>query len=450
MSNRECKANDPKNGMAKGVGANLEPQDGMTKERRADANLEPPAPSDQTGAQKAKHVVAPPAKQCGVDRSGAVVVVEVDGFDRRVKRLARRFVERALNYGSTNRACSLADELINGTRKEFWRKASRIFGSTKLLPDFWQLVCAESEGREPAPSVAACIVAGFMRVGFPLTGNCELTLRYSPPIRLLSAPPLCAAVFSGRGVLATALLDLPPDAGIDVNAAGVYNDLDAESATPLGHTNGNFDLAPEVFVRLLRRTDRSLVTSGGVYVHEGRNQHNKPNVHVLISSIFHCTYVGANCFPSGALKRARAFIAEAEQDGGGTDLTGGIGLSGPSRYCDTPLFRELWPDGEFTGALSLVDRLSKWWSNRESKWSSNPQTAESAEIVTKLETIKTDLVVAKLRIRTYHRDMPHQLTPIMSDAGIHIAQLHNLVSAYVFVPLHDPSMLAHPLLQALP
>jgi hypothetical protein len=264
--------------------------------------------------------------------------------------------------------------------------------------------------------------------------------------------PLAVAVERHAG-LALALLDLPPHCGLDVNAgsfersagnptiwnAGVRYGVEFDDP-PIRRIDPDLICAPALFERLLRRTDRATVSRGTVCVDLGCEQFKRPNSHVLIRNILWCgAYEHHDC--NGELNCIRVFIEQAEPDGSGTDLTGGVASRGTLKSASLhigPILSVLWPDGKFRGALALMESLWNWWEGRR-----HPRM--------RLESIRVPLILALRRIKTYRAALqPAMATPLGSgDLHSHaFSGLYLLIASYVLVPLHDESQLSHPLLDA--
>jgi hypothetical protein len=240
------------------------------------------------------------------------------------------------------------------------------------------------------------------------------------------------------------MLDLPIECGLDVN----WTVADPRYGPAIGYTNIGGDVVPAMFAALLNRTDRSLVSGATVLLDRGCEQHVLPSCHVLISNILLCGS-GNRLYEEPAassVRLARLFIASANPDGSGTDLTGGMprfeGVTDDRVSRQGPWPHELWPDRVFGGALALVDRLCQWWSKKAE--------TDGALALARLELIKTFLVPALRAVRTYRSAIRPTLAEPMMTAGIHTGELHELIASYLVVPLCDPSQLKHPLLRHPP
>jgi hypothetical protein len=146
------------------------------------------------------------------------------------------------------------------------------------------------------------------------------------------------------------------------------------------------------------------------------------------------------------------FIANADEDGGGADITGGVACAGAGpeeieSYTTQSLIpeaKDLWPEGKFRGALVLLDTVCRWYGEKCLRF----PTFVSKKIVRRMETMRTDMIAALRRIRAYRDALEPRLEEILGSGGIHTSELHRLAAQYILVPLHDESQLAHQLIDA--
>lgn len=341
-------------------------------------------------------------------------------------------------------AQGIALAMVEGRPQRFW--ATLPMADIADLCDLWSDLCSRLEVRMVGSRLASCLVAAFVRAGLPLCGPLpphRATVAAREPRRA----PLCVAVFRCQAV-AHALLELPPVCGLDVNLC------EAENCGPaLGYANfaGPRHISERLFLRLLRRTDRSVVNAGAVHVDRGFEQYADSSTHVLISGIFRSYF-----YPHAprSANFARLFISVAEADGDGVDLTAssttppgqGTQDAPPSTWDHTPL-EQLWPDGKFRGALVLVDTLCRWFATQDV--AAQPVPKNMNALTGQFDQIRTELVAALRRIRHYRETIrPFVATPLTA-AGIHAHELHLLLIRYLVVPLHDESQLYHPLISTL-
>lgn len=350
------------------------------------------------------------------------------------------------------------------------------------LTAWWSLLCGSSvptPGSQTTenpwdPRVAACVVGAFVRFGMPLCLRIAPDAFHDAAVAFQGSAlnndkvpvaavwtraiefamwtrdsPLCKAV-RYRPDLAEALLNLPPECGLDVNEAGYERSVPVPA---IGFTNahGFVDMnghSRALFERLLKCTNRNVLNRGRVYVNCDRVQSTLPDVHLLISNIFRFTY-SDDQESNQCMERARTFIALAQPDGSGTDLTGGEA----HHRAVGPLIEEgptvraevIWPNAEFRGALTLADTLHHWWANDAHVIGFTIGSPEIEKITKRLATVRADLVQALRRIRIYHRDIQIVVSTPLKFGNLHVRQIHALVSSYLLVPLHDPMQLRHPL-----
>jgi hypothetical protein len=235
-----------------------------------------------------------------------------------------------------------------------------------------------------------------------------------------------------------ALLDLPTAVGLDVDA--IHYTMDPDMFGPaIGHMNRSHFWSLQLFERLLHRSSRATVNAGIVNVREDCLQCTRHDVHVLVSSILRCSILYPAAIRRG-LKMAQLFIGLARPDGSGTDLTGGtaeLGVPTAFQHTPGPAATTLWPDKKFCGALALADTMHSWWSHSTTYLREKPIAAYAA--------IRSDLIEAFRRIRTYRQAIDPALAQQFGQGGIHIRELRPVVLQYLLVPLHDESQLANPL-----
>jgi hypothetical protein len=350
--------------------------------------------------------------------------------------------------------------------------------------------------------VAACVVAAFIRCGMPLAppfrvytaGTTTSSRRQNCPVLPSVLAPLYVAVRDCPG-LVQPLLDLAPQCGLDVNVTGCERALvcaqesSRSSSSSTGSTEcgeaGNdmlsdvikdgmlpdvleeerlhdiggdwrraddfvivytpgppiaYECSLEMFGQLLRRTDSSVVSNGKVYVERGYDQYKWVSTHVLIKSILECADPSA-CRPD-SLDKARMFIAHAQLDGDGADLTGGVAqCGGPASddagYLLMGLTRtDLWPSRRYDGALALVDRLG---CSMEV-----PHLEHTAsQIRPRLALIQSDLISAMRRIRDYRRAFLRIIAHAFGTLLPSILDTRPLVLAYATTHLRNESHLSN-------
>jgi hypothetical protein len=373
-------------------------------------------------------------------------------FNSSIRSHAARLV-RVANVGVHGPSgAGLVDELVsaimNADTTRRWPNAT---GREDELYDMWWYMCyAPHRTSHSNPTIVTeCVMRAFLLAG--------LALR--PPFHVSSMfvrrSPLCTAIMCGSP-LADALLDLPMEAGLDVDApGGGLHDC----APPIGHTNSIRPISPRIFERLLDRTNPAIVSAGLVFVDTGIGQSVYPTTHVLIANILGSSMVheASNSFA----QLARMFIARAQPDGGGADLTGGIAQSerqspenpttnrqpaGESRDTPTtnrpPASVELWPNAKFGGALALVHVLIDWYTN-----GLGHDCASSARVqIDRLLHIARELTAALCRVRDYRRTLESLSGQLLGAGGVHAHPLRSLIAAYVLVPLRNEPQLADPLL----
>jgi hypothetical protein len=350
-------------------------------------------------------------------------------------------VSHAFDFATPEDANRIATALIYRPAQidEIWPLIAPAGARERDLCDVWERVC--NIDSDLGYEVAACIVASFVRAGMPLNPPYPSQSTYSP---------LCTALQLGPPILSHALLDLPAPCNLNVDSR------DNNGGPPaIGHTNSDGfgikgckdsdNLARALFKRLLARTERSLINTGKVYLESGCEQFRDPNTHILISNILRC---GFHYFEFVRLTdSAQEFIANAQPDGDGVDLTGGSARRERCPHDDGThdddgriTARDLWPQTKFCGALPLVDRFLTWWSK---------QATINARAVARLEVIRGKLIAALQRVRTYRRMIQPHLSDPLVGGGIHMRPLYALVAAYILVPLYDESQLTDPLLGPL-
>jgi hypothetical protein len=361
-------------------------------------------------------------------------------------------MEKAFQWGDMlqPRASAAALALVDGDVKEVRSLLTLLGGDADAnLCVLWAHVCFcvnfPRSDAGVAACIAACIAKAFARAGLPLRRPFQSSI--SSAVGSVAAPPsvstivvgsvdspFCLAVRLNR-VLAMALLDLPPEYGLDVNAKT------RDGGTAIGYANGD-RLLPFMFERLLCVTDRSVISDGHIYMDRGCEQFISAKVHVLISAIMHCCYQQP---PPHVIELAQTFIANAHPDGSGTDLTAGVThLRSDSRDISTgqfgPFAHEMWPDCQFRGVLPLLEILFSWHHTN-----THDRTV-TIDILTRLWIVHRDLVLAMRRIRTYLGSIrPHVARPLIAG-GIHVIALQSLIVGYILVPLRDATQLDHPLL----
>jgi hypothetical protein len=364
----------------------------------------------------------------------------------------------------------IAVALIDGDTNGFWSAVANLVTVEEKMCDIWSVLCRLTPQTLP-PEVAGCIAGAFARTGMPLSP--PFALRRANAIEHKSIddgqeagenqafmderadPPLYIAVrFSPS--MAHALLDLPSECGLDVNTCiGDSLSFDYDPGPAIGATNyTNYDCA-SLFDRLLRRTDRSVISAGCVYVDQNCvTQFHRASTHVLVATVLRSRFPVA---AHGLLLRVKLFVDMAQSDGGGTDLTGGVTRRGAAVtnnmeanddaqvYGPTP--HELWPRGQFRGALDLADRLCHWWSSPLLHQSLSTNCKENAAtILAQLAAVRNYLLDGMRRIRAYRLGLVPATSRILRNGQLCERGLCTLVLSYVLVPLHDESQLQDPLL----
>jgi hypothetical protein len=350
-------------------------------------------------------------------------------FDGAVRAAAARRMYRFWPECGKEIAMMHAADMLDG---RFW---CTLENAALCMRDCWRMLCHSWEGwgrfAEHEQASEACIVYGFVRAGMTLRAP------LAPADAASFVSPLLIAVAKDPTFLAKALLDLPPAFGLDINFVGPAT-ASGVAGSALGCTNSATFRSPELYGLLLMRTDREIVSGGLVHVDRGGDQMYRADTHVLISNIFLCTNKSAQWGIMGA-DMAHLFIAAAQTDGGGTDLTAGVAASGAREGDHTeirfePHVRELWPDGQFGGALVLVDLLWRWYTGKEK---------DGHDLLRRIESVRDSLILAMRRIRAYRRMFyPTIARPLSACAR----DLHKLVAAYALVPLCNEAQLDNPLL----
>jgi hypothetical protein len=397
---------------------------------------------------------------------GGVVQLRSALFDDGVRACALAIAREAFSHVmNEKRALALATSLLDGQ--------SGLSQDVDLpqdidLLDLWLLVCWShgkggswsqlwtSSSPRSDPAMSARLVAAFVRLGLPLCAPFR-PLRHPPRRRVLDhflESPLSTAV-QMADPLAHALLDLPTSCGLDVNVAARYSWSTPSAPEPgpsaaLGRACSP-DVPTELFGRLLNRSNRELLNAGRIYVHMGADQSANADVHILIRVILRCTYGLADTRHS--LHKARLFIARAQPDGDGVDLTAGIAKCVESKYwtqhapdpiferesidsTDTMFAREsLWPEGKFRGVWQLVDTMHQLLL-----------AAQSAIVAQAFAILRSDLSAALRRVRDYRQSIPIAIAHHLSSATVHARDLHNNILSYLLFPLQDESQLNHPTL----
>jgi hypothetical protein len=390
----------------------------------------------------------------GLDWAGRVPVLSSSAADAETRTSVLFLLARSINLFFDEHGLPLgvseptwfAAELMEGRPEPIWRAMKKSCSSmiyTNLdLGDLWEVLCREptahSDPRIPTAVVSAFVRSG-MPLGSPLPSDRDALSSYSGRARWCA--PLHTAV-KRNADLAHALLDLPRECGLDVNI-GAMGGGSVHIAPAIGYTNRNECTTEQLFERLLRRTARSVVNSGAVYVDRGCEQHTDPSTHVLISNILILNHIYYKTPPRVNL--VDVFIAYADADGGGADLTGGVATdSAPYRpeVEQSVEAKMLWENRQFRGALVLVDTICQCHCRL-----GNP---DSITLFSRFSALRTVLIQALLRIRTYRRKLFPTLAHPMDAASIHLRDMHLLIAAYILVPLHDESQLQHPLLDFPP
>lgn len=297
------------------------------------------------------------------------------------------------------------------------------------LCELWYRVCFRDQTKEK--DVAMCIVMAFVRAGLPLL----------PPFQTSGClpnvgTPLCSALRSHL-LLADALLDLPPEYGLDANATNGH----PSSGPPIAFATANPHLAGDMYERLLDLTAPATINGGRVLVDRSWSQYQDPRCHVLVSLIFQCTTSGFD-FRATHMQKVRAFLARAVR-GGPVDLTSGIAHSdtGMAKTLEShPSPRTLWPHGEYRGPLVLMDTLCDWHVREGPPGACGPSLCL-------LREMRTELVATLRHVCAYPRDLETNLELILNTAAIHMRYLHTLIATYILTPIRNPSHLVHPLLQ---
>jgi hypothetical protein len=237
------------------------------------------------------------------------------------------------------------------------------------------------------------------------------------------------AVFYGSNAMVRALLSLPLSVGLEVSAKETNF---GTITTSLGQMNERYAMSLDVFEQLLRRTDRRAINDGLILVGSGRGQAFRADVHVLISTVFACTFTDNTASEQG-LQRATLFIAHARADGSGTDLTGGIARS---NHDTEPAAYEIWPNSQYRGPLAFVDMLHCWWSSQ-----CGLKDPYDERRLARLACVRHDLVTALDRIRSYRIKIEPAVAECLGAGAIHTRHLSVCISTYLLVPLHDESRL---------
>lgn len=368
-----------------------------------------------------------------------------------VKSVAERALCRPFELAG-DKAWRLARLLIYGYPVSFWQELTNAApASPHWEPcSLWESVCHALMDPLYAvePAVADCIVTAFVRAGLPLHAPFRLHPDRALENGHIPPGPLYSALSFQSESLAVALLDLPLALGLDVNAmeprvpgAGACN-----GGSPLGRTNGTYRITEPVFLRVLRRTDRAVINSGSIYINCGNLQARDPNVNVLVAQILWQGIPDGThgCPRQHVLSWPSHMIANAQPDGDGTDLTAGdakpLGFYGDHNESLIPLARDLWPHGEFRGALPLIDDMCRWWTRR-------PRAAPL--VLPRLDALRQELITAMRAVRAYRKDIRPALAHALAyddSGGINVVALLAIVVDYILVPPHDPSRLKHPLL----
>jgi hypothetical protein len=304
------------------------------------------------------------------------------------------------------------------------------------LSQVWLRLALIRANRQPdSRKAAAYMVAAFLRIGEPFLPS------FLDVISNMTSPLLTGVLLSP--ILAHALLDLPLNCGLDVNAK---LDDSIENGPAIGYIHLSNRLSPSLFERLLCRTDRAVVSCGAVFVERQAYRLRQTADHVFVGSLLRFTVCHDNNLELGQI--LQLFIANAQPDGGGADLTGGISrpgsdppdrpvwFSGPQPIDPTPT--DLWPDGKFLGSLALVDKLYTWYMPQPTKMARN--------IADDLVPIRNNIIDALRRIRQYRKDLQPSVGSFLAAGGIYVHWLYGLIAQLVLVPLHDESQLKHPLI----
>lgn len=364
-------------------------------------------------------------------------------FDGETRAAAQDCVRFALCYtslASEEKVETLSIWFMAGEMRSFWAAVdvAQTGKNSFILSELWWRLCVPTRVglSDHKPNLAACIVHAFIRAAeFGRSSRPHPSGAASPrfdgfegiPRRVPDESLLHMAVHMNP-TLAHALLDLPSEYGVDVNATEQAYGVDIPAA--IGHTNLSSTISLRLFARLLHRTNPSVLNRGFVYVDSGCEQWRNPNTHVLIANIFRM-----HDLHEYAYDVVRLLVASAQPDGDGVDLTAGVQVRG--HYVKSvPDPKELWPEFKFRGALSLVERLYHWWSISQRSIST---TAE-------FKQIRDDIVFALTRVRNYRQTVGPTVADQLHAAGIHSKELRALVVLFILIPLHDESQLDHYLL----
>jgi hypothetical protein len=370
-------------------------------------------------------------------------------FDVAVMDAAVECIESAFPSQDRPVSLALAASLVGSPGHLFPFVCGRYDGNRELC-DIWQsIINPLPSGCQLAKQVAACIATSFVRAGMPLRPPFQ---RYNLHVARNPVPSPLAWAAQFVPELAHALLDLPLECGLDVNALDNVGDEDGPIGPAIVLMIGRAQPSPELFARLLDRTERSVVSAGTVNVERGLEQLQNSDTHVLVGSIMFCTW--SIVTPHQGLANIVEFIAHAQSDGGGTDLTGGtttfrlgsIRRDEIHRRKD-PSPNDLWPDKRYRGALVLVENIHRWYLREYDSLNASEDGADDLLLIlARLDFVWRRLLLALLRIRSYRRDLSPVMASLLNSSGIYARELHALVAAFVLVPLHDESHLQHSLL----
>lgn len=345
-------------------------------------------------------------------------------------------------------APELTQSLDTARRKAFVSAADTPRLRHTILQYLWLSACNWNKREDthffPCPDVAACVVAAFVREGMPLRDSDAVDTRFRCPLAI--------ALQSGAMEFAQALLDLPPRLAFDVN------NFRPDRGPLIGLANCDYGISGEVFEVLLKRTDRSVVSSGCVLVDEGEDQYTRKNVHILVSRILRCISIH---IPSNVMPSLRRLIAHAEPDGDGFDLTGGIARRALAKT-EEKLLRSrgggvlrpgfklggtiLWPGFKFGGAIVLLENLCDHLSG----FTMTIQAGDARILLARLAEIKEEMIRAMRRIRTHRRALRPTVAQLLGSAGITMPGLHQTLCCYALPSLVDESQLDHPLITTMP
>lgn len=393
---------------------------------------------DSTGDRKPESVAAMEAHAPLVAAAKLVIWPE---FDAATVSAAVTHLRRALDRPIPVVTDVLSETFVKGDLAAFWSTMDMVGSAGFELCDLWYLVCRSQEAVGTPALALACVTAAFVRAGMPLRPPFRLR-----PIQQRTTPcqsPLWTAICISTG-LAHALLDLPLQCGLDVDAVARIGE---DTGPPLGFATLQITADNAMFERMLHRSEGSSVSQGVVSVHAGLGQALRLSTHVFIGLILRCAYSRTDPLSDRLwlFARAHMFVAAAHQDGSGTDLTGGASLLGQAASAAAAAAnarRIWWPNRKFEGALPLLSSIcNHHWS----------QGATSDSIVGQLETLLRGVTAAMQRVRVYRMWMPGDLSAGLDIAGIGIPALQTLIRGYVLWELHDPAQLDHPLLtESLP